>query len=226
MRALTERVEKAARGHLIRITAHDLRNPISGILSASESLLEDLPGAEEEHRVLLRAIQSSCESMLRLIDDRMEEFRGLHLQSADVVSLVRRQLALAVPLAERKGLKLALIIQGNVPPIRVDTQKISLVFNRLMRNAIQSARPESRLRIQVELKNDRVILSVRAGTTAYNPAKKGRKQPSAEEAGGKGFAVITRIIEGHGGQFKLNDKLGTVSITVTLPVTPDPTAGG
>jgi signal transduction histidine kinase len=164
--------------------------------------------------------------MLRLIDDRMEELRGLHLQPTDLISLVRRQLALAVPQAERKGLKLALIIQGDVPLILVDTPKISLVFDRLMRNAIQSARPDSRLRIQVELKNQRIILSVRAG--AQKPMKKGRKPGSVEEAaGGKGFAVITRIIEGHGGHFKLSDKLGKGSmlITVTLPVTPGPTDG-
>ena len=40
-----------AQGEIARlhVAAHDLRNPISGILSASEFLLEDLPDAREEH---------------------------------------------------------------------------------------------------------------------------------------------------------------------------------
>jgi len=61
----------AEKTRMLRRVAHDLRNPISGILSASELLLEDLPDAHEEHVALLQAIQSSDRSILRLIDELM-----------------------------------------------------------------------------------------------------------------------------------------------------------
>jgi len=63
---LEKRMKKS---HLLRSVAHDLRNPISGILVASEYLIDDLPSASEDHVALLQAIYSSSQFMLRLIDD-------------------------------------------------------------------------------------------------------------------------------------------------------------
>jgi signal transduction histidine kinase len=67
-----------AQGEIARlhVAAHDLRNPISGILSASEFLLEDLPDAREEHIAILRAIYTSSRFMLQLIDDIGEMSAG------------------------------------------------------------------------------------------------------------------------------------------------------
>jgi len=48
---------------------HGLRNSISGILSASQSLIDDLPEVQGDHQILIRAIHESSRSMLDLIDD-------------------------------------------------------------------------------------------------------------------------------------------------------------
>ena len=220
MRTLTQKNQPLKKmGSLRPNTAHDLRNPIIGILTASQCLLDDVAEAGEERQVLLRAIQSSCESVLRLIDERMAEIES-GLQNIDLVSLMRIHLASAVPLVERKGLKLALIIQGDVPLVQVDVPKMSLMFDRLLNNAVQFANPNSRLRILVEAKKHQIILSVRAGRAAHHkPAEKRLTPGSTESAGGKGLAVITKIIKDHGGQFKLNENLKKgSSLTVKLPV--------
>src|SRR5262245_58409082 len=68
------------RARLLGIAAHDLRNPISGILTASQYLLDDAASSlEAEHVALLQSIESSSRFMLRLIEDMLEistiEFR-------------------------------------------------------------------------------------------------------------------------------------------------------
>ncbi len=61
----------------IRTLAHDLRNPISGILTASQYLIEDAsPLLETEHIALLQSIESSSEFMLKLIRDMLQVVSG------------------------------------------------------------------------------------------------------------------------------------------------------
>ena len=58
---------------LLEVAAHDLRNPISGILAAGQYLLDDAGYLlDEQHLALLQSIEASSRSMLRLIDDVIE----------------------------------------------------------------------------------------------------------------------------------------------------------
>jgi signal transduction histidine kinase len=54
----------------VRKMAHDLQNPISGILAATQYLIEDAgPILENHHVIALKAIESSGFRLLRLIDN-------------------------------------------------------------------------------------------------------------------------------------------------------------
>lgn len=67
------------------ILYHGLRNSISGILSASESLIDDFAEAQGDHgdhKVLIRAIHESSRSILRLIDDEFERTGDPNRESA------------------------------------------------------------------------------------------------------------------------------------------------
>ena len=80
---------------LLELAAHDLRNPISGILAAGQYLLEDAGAVlDEQHLAMLQSIDSSSRTMLRLIDDVIElanlesgelrlEIRATEIQCAD-----------------------------------------------------------------------------------------------------------------------------------------------
>jgi signal transduction histidine kinase len=53
-----------------RKMAHDLQNPISGILAATQYLIEDAgPNLENHHLIALKAIEASGFRLLRLIDN-------------------------------------------------------------------------------------------------------------------------------------------------------------
>jgi signal transduction histidine kinase len=60
---------KGSRQQAARKIAHDLQNPISGILAATQYLIEDAgPILADHHLTALRAIESSGFRLLRLID--------------------------------------------------------------------------------------------------------------------------------------------------------------
>jgi signal transduction histidine kinase len=54
---------------IIGMAVHDLRNPIGGILNASDYLLGNPDGLAEDQLLLLRAISASSNFMLVLVDD-------------------------------------------------------------------------------------------------------------------------------------------------------------
>ena len=80
---------------LLAATAHESRNPLNGILAASQYLLEDAAHwLKPEHIALLRSVESSSRVMFRVIDDLMEaaaiEFGGLRLvlTQTDILELI------------------------------------------------------------------------------------------------------------------------------------------
>src|SRR5215469_5890872 len=86
---------------LIRLLAHDLRNPVSGILAASQCLLEDASSVlDSQQMTLLRSIESSSDLMLRLIEDMLEVAQAidggarLRLRPSNVSRLIDHSVAL------------------------------------------------------------------------------------------------------------------------------------
>ena len=69
---LSSKTHAAEQLNVVHMLAHDLRNPLSGILTATQYLVEDAsPLLENEHVTLLRSIESSSEFMLKLIRDML-----------------------------------------------------------------------------------------------------------------------------------------------------------
>jgi signal transduction histidine kinase len=220
---------------LLRIVSHDLRNPISGILAASECLLEELSDSSEEHLTLLQAIYSSSRFMLRLIDE-MSEVSAIesgvwrfHFQLTDLVSLVKQDLVLNRMIAERKRIHLDLNTHNHEPLIFADPLKIYQVIDKLVTNAIRFSYPDSRIEVRVRVRGAKAILSVRDRGVGIPPAdvktvlmpfrKSQHLDPRRPPMPVSGLATAMRIVEGHGGQMSLTSQLGKGStFTVSLPI--------
>jgi signal transduction histidine kinase len=212
--------------YFLSAAAHDLRNPISGILSASECLLEELPEAPEEQLTLLQAIQSSSRLVLRLIDDLLESSAAkpaklhFHFEPTDLISVVKQDLALNELIARRKRVHLDLSTGGFIPLMEADSEKVHQVVDNLLKNAIESSQPDGRVEIRIETKGDQVILSV-GGQAGPGPAKTKRRLLQGKSDAAQEIAVITRIVHGHGGHLRLENRPGKGSrFTITFPAKP------
>ncbi|HEX4801953.1 MAG TPA: histidine kinase dimerization/phospho-acceptor domain-containing protein, partial [Myxococcaceae bacterium] len=101
------------RDHLLAIVAHDLRNPLSTIVTSTQ-LLKRVPVLGEQQRWLkqLQTITNSVERMNRLIHDLLDvasiEAGRLRftLSRQSVSSLMRELVEQYLPLAESRGLRL------------------------------------------------------------------------------------------------------------------------
>lgn len=221
------------RAEILGIAAHDLRNPISGILNASEHLIENWGDGDEDDLRLLQAIQASSEFLLRLIDDMLEistiESGNLKLaiEPTDLLSLVEKNLSVNRLLAGSKRIRLDVLAEGAVFDVQVDPIKMNQVIDNLITNAIKFSPPDSRIEVRLSNKHGVPTISVideGQGIPAdeigmvFQPFRRSQRRPGSNKVGtGLGLAIVKRIVEGHGGHIAVTSEVGKGStFTVSL----------
>jgi len=225
----------AEKSQILGIVAHDLRNPLSGILNATEYVLDDAASLLGDNDVkLLQAIESTSRFMLRLIEDIVEvsaiESGKLHLdrKPTDILSLIEQVLSLNRPMAERNQISIDLIADSGLPPISVDSTKMYRVFDNLLTNAIKFSSPGDSIKVRLHAGGESINISVQDQgpgipthelKAVFKVFQQGRSANVSKAAGaGLGLAIAKRIVEAHGGKLLLESKIGKGStLTVALP---------
>lgn len=223
------------RSLIIDMAAHDLRGLISGILNASNYLLGEADGLPEDHLPLLRGIAASSKFTLSLIEDIVQlsqieagELR-LALQTTDLVWLTEQNLSQNRLLADRKQIRLELIVDGALPLVRIDPLRMNQAVDNLVTTAITFSKPGSKIEVRMHAQNDVVSIAVRdegPGITAaerrtvFKVFGRSKHAPASKTSGtGFGLAITKRIVQAHGGRIQLESQAGKGStFTVTLPV--------
>jgi signal transduction histidine kinase len=222
---------------LLEVAAHDLRNPISGILAAGQFLADDAGSVLDEHHLtLLESIDSSGRAMLRLIDDVIELSHiesgrlRLDIQPTDIRPLLQRALLSNQPAADRKKIKLDLLTAANGPlrALEIDPARIFRAIDGLFANAIKLTRTGGRLEIFTSSRANKAMISLRTDGSSikasdlralFNPFKKNRLAKTGVESGtALALARIKRIIEVHGGTIRVQAGEATAwTLQLTLP---------
>jgi K+-sensing histidine kinase KdpD len=212
---------------LIRVLAHDLRNPISGILAASQCLIEDAsPVLDSQQMTLLRSIESSSDLMLRLIEDMLEVAQAesiksrLRLQRTDVSRLLDHTAAIYRPMAEAKNIRLTVRRNGVVPPIDLDPGKITQALNALLGNVVRCAPPCGQIELDVMTRPKRVVIAgshVGPGEATKKPETNSLHRRGSQEASTLTLAAVRLIVEGHGGTVRVQKSAINPAFTLALP---------
>lgn len=213
------------------LAAHDLRNPISGILAGSEYLMEDASQIlQSHHLVVLTAIQSSARHALELIHD-LHEISGisadelkLDLRPANLVSLIQHA---AAARSYGKGTKIEVEINVKKEPglVTVDAGQLSEALKALIDNTVGSSRPASAIEIVVGCRADQAtILFRRKPSTAVpnpgaNEKSKGARPKLSDVYAALLLARARKVVKVHGGSVRARARRNQgYSITVTLPI--------
>lgn len=235
LHALNEQKNK-----FLGMAAHDLRNPIGGILGYSELLLEE--ELDEETATVVRKIQSSSQFMLRLLNDLLDlsqiESGKLELrrEPTDVVALVTQNVELNRIIASKKKIDVALVCGADIPHLDVDPGKIEQVLSNLISNGIKYSHPDTTVTVSVERHENDVLISVRDQGQGI-PAeelhkvfqefqKTSVKSTAGEKSTGLGLAIVQKIVDGHGGRIGVESEVGKGStFYFSLPVQAPRAAG-
>lgn len=202
------------RRRMVADIAHELRTPLSVIQAQVEALLDGVFPADAEH---IRPIHEETLLLRRLVDDlrtlALADAGQLQLEPAtvDVAGLVQRALSRFQPQALEKGVALTAEAAPDLPPLRLDAQRMDQVLGILLDNALRYTPAGGRIGVRVERSvNGRLRLSV-SDTGPGIPAEdlphvfdrfwRGEKSRSRARGGsGLGLAIAKQLVEAHGGR--------------------------
>lgn len=215
--------------HVLKIVAHDLRNPVAAIISASHLLFWDENPSEEQGE-LIAGIQLSAGKANTLISQILESTSDRERIVKNDVALqeiVQSCIDMLSHKASEKQQKLH--YQYEVVTVPVDREKIWRVFCNLLSNAIKFSQLGGTIRINLRRQSDMVVLSVEDNGIGIPESLKDQiflplnnaKRPgtAGEQSYGIGLSICKQIVESHGGNiwFEQGKEAGTVFF-VELPV--------
>jgi signal transduction histidine kinase len=213
-------------GELAAAVAHEVNNPLTGILGFSELLLGELPADDPRHQEA-SIIQAEAVRARGIIRSLLEFARPRPPQRipSDVNDLVKSTLELLRFRAGEAGIWIA-EDYGEVPSLEVDPDALKQVLLNLFNNAVAAMPRGGRLRVTTRTVDDRVGVIVADSGVGMDAQTRGRiftpffsTRAGAGGGTGLGLSVSLQIVEGHGGTIDVYSEPGKgAEFTVWLPI--------
>jgi len=222
----------------LNIAAHDLKNPLTGILGYSDLLTR--PGATQQPTDVVemaQLINQSARRMLYLIRNLLDVSRfeshqfQPELKAVDLTTVTQGLVAQNGKRAAQKNILVRNELEDAVP-VWADKMLTEQVLDNLLSNAIKFSPPGKSVFIRSRTEADRVLWEVQdqgPGLSAADKTKLFQKfsrlsaRPTAgENSTGLGLSIVKLLVEAMGGQVWCNSEPGhgaTFSIALPRPKT-------
>ena len=223
-KALEEQLKRADRlaavGRLASGLAHEIRNPLASISGSVQLLLEDEEVSNED-RHLMNIVVKEADRLNLLLSDFLNFARPsvLQLEKIDMSALVDELIVLVNASGQFQGVTIEKKCQGPAQMI-VDPQKMNQVLWDLMLNAGDAAKPDGRIRIEINgAQGEIVIEDSGAGITDEDQDKLFEPFYTTKDKGtGLGLANVYANIEAHQGRIYVEPgDLGGARFIIELP---------
>lgn len=236
-RKLIQSDRLASLGQLAASVAHEINNPVSGVLNLS-MLLERLmakgefpAGREAEFRKYLGLISTETARVGRIVSDLLSFSRRSKPQHApaDLNKLVRTTLGLADHKLRMINAETVLELQENLPQVECDASQIQQVILNLVLNGAQAMQSggggKLTIRTSMVPGGSDVELSVQDTGEGIAPENISKIfdpffTTKADGKGvGLGLAVLYGIVKAHDGEVEVTSRRNEgTTFTVTLPL--------
>jgi signal transduction histidine kinase len=213
---------------IMKIVAHDLRSPLTGILGMVQLAKSD-EFSSEERNLYFGMLEDSCKNALTFIDDLLfssETNSIIQKEEADLAIILDSCLKLLKTQSDKKGIHLHSHIFSIV--VNLNQEKIWRVFNNLLSNALKFSSSGKSIYLDLIENSDSVIVSVRDEGIGIPENLKdkifdmfstaGRAGTKGEKSFGLGLAISKQIVDAHKGKiwFESQENKGT-TFYVMLP---------
>lgn len=221
---------------LIRVAAHDLRNPLLVIKMNCSFILQRGRTMDAVERGMLEDMLETCEFMGRFLDGMTSLSRvwvgelDLQREQLDAAHLVRSVVRRSVPIAATRGIRVELENADSVD-VYVDRRKLLRVLHELFSNAIRFCpegatvranltRASEPKRAVICVQDDGPGMSQLVRQTLFRPFGKSPNDGVWGYGAGVGLPIARRIVEAHGGTLHVHSREGEgtrVEIELPLP---------
>jgi two-component system sensor histidine kinase KdpD len=194
----------AVKTAVLRSVSHDLRSPITAIMTASDVLEDSGESISPEERAELHAsirlqIHRLDRSVANLLDlSRLEAGAALPVRELWTVDgLIARALEAVGPENDR----IDVVVPEDSPPVSVDAAQIEHALVNVLENALKFSSPTDVVELRSELRGGEVVLRV----TDHGPGIPAHEQalvfePFHGSGTGLGLAIARGFVEVNGGR--------------------------
>jgi len=225
---LVEAQKLAAVGQLGAGVAHEINNPLTGILGNAQLLLEqpDLPQAQREGLQAIERMAHRCREITRKLLRFSEQRAAPDLRDLELNRVVEDGLTLVEGQIKQAGLALETTLASPSPVVRADAPQLTQVIFNLMQNARAAClgKPGARIRLTTRQAGRDVELVVEdegKGIPAEHLPRLFEPFFTTKELWsnvGLGLSEAWRIVNEHGGTIQVQSVPGQGStFTVRLP---------
>ncbi len=227
------RVERMASiGKLAAVVAHEINNPLEGILTYAKLLKKHLAREGPQHGQdieMLDLIESESRRCGEIVRNLMTFGRpsSMNYEPADLNAVIDRCVRLVQHQLDLKNIELHLSLAKDLASIRCDPGQIEQVLLALVMNAIDAMpdggnltlstrKSSSGADVQVEVRDDGVGMPPEILKNMFEPFF------TTKERGrglGLGLAISRKIVDRHQGQIEVRSQPGRgTQFTITLPM--------
>ncbi len=226
----------ASIGKMAAVVAHEVNNPLSGILTYAKLLRKWIGTGQTEHEKRGEAIECldliatesrRCGDLIKNLLS-LSRTAPLNMQATDLNVVIDRCLLLVRHQLELAGIELQLNLQANLPLVSCDPAQMEQVFIALIMNAIDAMPKggtlwlENRLihvkdeaEIEIRVRDDGTGIAPDIMPHIFEPFMTTKEDGHGT---GLGLAIARGILERHQGRIEVESELGQgTTFTVTIP---------
>jgi signal transduction histidine kinase/DNA-binding response OmpR family regulator len=238
-----------AKSSFLSTVSHELRTPLTSVLGFAKIIKKRLeekifpvvgttdPKTEKVIKQIsdnLDVVVSEGERLTHLINDVLDLAKieagkmEWNMETISMTEIAERAIAATTSLFEHNGLALEKNIQGDIPDISGDGDKLIQVIVNLISNAVKFT-PQGKVTCSVYRKADEVVVSITDTGIGIAPKDHAAVFEQFKQVGdtltdkpkgtGLGLPICLEIVEHHGGRIWLESELGKGSAFLfALPV--------
>lgn len=225
---LIQAEKMASVGKLAAGVAHEINNPLAGILLYSSLVLEELPADAAMRKNVEKIVKQTtrCKDIVKGLLDfaRQAEPR---IELYDINKLVEETLSLIQSQSLFHNIRVIKAFYGSLPYIAVDGAQIQQVFMNIILNAAEAMEGHGELTIETSLIEDSGFVTIKFTDTGCGiPAAILDKifEPffttkSVGQGTGLGLAICYGIVQRHGGTIDVRSEAGRgATFMIKLPL--------
>ncbi len=224
----------ASVGKLAAGVAHEINNPLGGILNCLYNMRKGTlsPSRQEEYLVSMEDGLRRVQKIVRQLLDFSQQHNP-ELALADIHQVIKRVLLLTEHLLVPHHVRLETSLAQDMPDIMIDRHMMEQVLMNLILNAIQAMRSGGVLTIRTMVDGSNCLLHIRDSGCGISPLVLPRifdpffTTKNEGEGTGLGLSVSLGIVERHGGKIFVESEVGRgTTFTVSIPLAIARYAGG
>lgn len=237
---ITNRFElDKSRREFVANVSHELRTPLTSIKGACETVMDDPEMPAETRQYFLDMALTESDRMTRIVSDllvlsRLDNKRTQwKLETFDMCRSVSRLIEVMRVDIEAREHTVTFTAEENIPPITADRERIEQVIVNVLSNSVKYTPVGGKIDVSVRCADEKISFRVQDNGIGIPEEDLDRiferfyrveKSRTSEMGGtGLGLAIARELIEAHGGDIRIESRLGEgTAVTVTLPILCNP----